>query len=199
MNTTPPLSPREQASLFVNDYARKSAALEAATADTRAEITALTAALNQASAPYLLELEKIEAAAKAHALEHGEAIFGDKRSLIENGFCLSTRLTDVVQCEDEEATLIALMRDSIKGATDADRIAASACVRLAPTLHKQYIASQFDTSPDWFSQYGISITERISASLKPAPKPRTKKASKLKSDVGTPARSDSDTPLEDAA
>ena len=181
MNTTPHNPTiREQASALVNNYARKSAALEAATADTRAQIAALTAALNKASAPYVEELENIELTAKAFALEYGEEIFGDKRSLTENGFCLAIRPSDVVQCEDEETVLVALMRDSLKGPTDADKIAASACVRLAPTLNKQYILSQYDAAPAWFAQYGISITERISASLKPAPKPRAKKATKLK-------------------
>lgn len=179
---TPQSNPtiREQASALVNDYARKSAALDAATADIRSQITALTAALNKAAAPHLEELDRIERTAKALALEFGEEIFGEKRSLTENGFCLAIRPSDVVQCEDEEAVLVALMRDSLKGLTDADKIAASACVRLNPTLNKQYILSQFDAAPAWFAQYGISITERISASLKPAPKPRAKKATKLK-------------------
>jgi hypothetical protein len=180
-NTDPP--PRERASQLVNDYARLAATLEAATSQIRAEITALTAALNKAAAPHVHELELIEAEAKQLALDHGAEIFGEgKCSLTENGMCLATRCTDVVQIEDEDAALQALMRESVKGATDAERIAASACVRLNPQINKQYILSQYDSAPEWFALWGITLVERVSASLKPAPKPRAKKASKLKTE-----------------
>ncbi len=177
---TPPTDPRLEASRLVNLYATKSAALNAATADVRAELAALTASLNKIEAPHKAALDAIEAEAKVLALAYGEEIFGDKKSLTENGYCLAIRPTDVVQCADEEATLAALMRESLKGTTDADKIAASACVRLSPELNKQYILSQYDAAPQWFSLFGISVAERLSASLKQAPKPRAKKASKLK-------------------
>ncbi|MCF7788640.1 MAG: hypothetical protein K9N47_21130 [Prosthecobacter sp.] len=182
---TPTTDPRTEASRLVNLYAAKSATLNAATADVRAELAALTASLNKIEAPHRAELDKIEAEAKALALQHGEEIFGDKKSLTENGYCLAIRPTDVVQCEDEDATLAALMRESIKGATDADKIAASACVRLNPELNKQYILSQFDAAPEWFALFSISVNERLSASLKQAPKPRAKKATKLKTTEAT--------------
>lgn len=174
------LTPREQASQLVNTYATKSAALIAATADVRAELAALTASLNKIESPFKLELEQISDQAKALALEHGKDIFGERSSLTENGYVLGIRPTDVVQCEDEDATLAALMREAVKGTTDADKIAASACVRLNPELNKQYILSQFDAAPEWFALFGISVTERLSASLKQAPKPRARKAVKLK-------------------
>ncbi|MFZ2279284.1 MAG: hypothetical protein WAW39_15940 [Prosthecobacter sp.] len=177
---TTTLDPRTEVSRLVNLYAAKTATLNAATADVRAELTALTASLNKIEAPHRAELDKIEADAKALALQHGPEIFGDKKSLTENGYCLAIRLTDVVQCEDEDATLAALMREAVKGSTDADKIAASACVRLNPELNKQYILSQFDDAPEWFAQFNISVNERLSASLKQAPKTRARKATVLK-------------------
>lgn len=189
MQTLPTVStdPRTEASRLVNLYAAKSATLNAATADVRAELAALISSLNKIEAPHKAELEAIEAEAKKLALEHGDAIFGDKKSLTENGYCLAIRPTDVVQCEDEAATLAALMRESVKGATDSDKIAASACVRLNPELNKQYILSQFDAAPAWFALFGISITERLSASLKQAPKPRARKATATKLKTTEPA------------
>lgn len=180
-----PLSPgivtaREHASHLINAYAHKAAILEAATGETKAQIAALTAALNKAATPHLAELDAIADEAKKLALEFGPEIFGERHTLIENGYCLGTRTADVVTCDDEAATITALMRESAKGATEADRLAASACLRLDPQLNKQYVLSQFDSAPEWFALYGIGIAERVIASLKPAPKPRTKKASKLK-------------------
>jgi hypothetical protein len=176
----PKLSPREQASLLVNDYATKSAALEAATADTRAQITALTAALNQAAAPHIKMLEDIEAAAKALALEHGEEIFGDKRSLTENGFCLALRESAAVQVEDEDSAIRMLRKDAVAGYGSAVEMACHACLRTTTVLDRDYITRHYDESPHWFQQYGITIVDKLSASLKAAPKPRTKKATQLK-------------------
>jgi len=187
---TPPTptttDPRTEASRLVNLYATKQATLTAATADVRAELAALMASLNKIEAPHRAELDQIEAEAKALALQHGEVIFGEKKSLTENGYCLAIRPTDVVQCEDEDATLAALMREAVKGTTDADKIAASACVRLSPELNKQYILSQFDAAPEWFALFGISVAERLSASLKQAPKPRARKAAVLKATEPAP-------------
>lgn len=186
MTDSPPfplgiVTAREHASHLINAYAHKSAILEAATSETKAQIAALTAALNKAATPHLAELDAIADEAKKLALEFGPEIFGEERhTLIENGYCLGTRTADVVTCDDEAATITALMRESAKGATEGDRLAASACLRLDPQLNKQYILSQFDSAPEWFALYGIGIAERVIASLKPAPKPRTKKASKLK-------------------
>lgn len=188
MTTPATPTPREKASQLVNDYARKQAALKAATAGTQAEITALTAALNQASAPYLLELEKIEAEAKALALENGEEIFVGMRSLTENGFTLALRETAAVQVDDEDAAILMLKRDSTmamlnhpdEAAHKAVEIACNACLRTTTILDREYIARHYDEAPEWFQQYGISVVDKLSASLKPAPKPRAKKATKIK-------------------
>jgi len=180
MQTTPAHpSAREKASQLVNDYARKQAALKAATAETQAKITALTAALNQASAPYLLELERIEAEAKALALENGEEIFVGMRSFTENGFTLALRETAAVQVDDEDAAILMLKRDSNAAHKEVE-IACNACLRTTTILDREYIARHYDEAPEWFQQYGISVVDKLSASLKPAPKPRAKKATKIK-------------------
>ncbi len=182
IETPPTPSPREQASLLVNNYARKSAALEAATASIRAELAAQTAALNKAAAPHVLELESLEAEAKKLALDHGELIFGeDRRSLTENGFCLAIRETAAVVCEDEDSAIHMLRKDATDPRLDdGQQLACNACLRIEVTLDKSYILKHYDTAPRWFETYGLSVADKTSASLKPAPKPRARKATKLK-------------------
>lgn len=188
MNPTPStttLTPRERASELINSFARKQAALIAATSQTQAEITALTAALNKVSAPYNLELEQLEAEAKQLALEHGKEIFAGARTLIENGYCLGIRETSAVQVDDEEAAIHMLKRDAHNAILSAGpheeavRIACNACLRTTTVLDREYIARHCDEHPEWFAQYGISLVDKVSASLKPAPKPRARKATKL--------------------
>lgn len=185
MNPTPSIptmTPRERASELINSFARKQAALIAATSQTQAEIAALTAALNKVSAPYKLELEQLEAEAKQLALEHGKEIFAGARTLIENGYCLGIRETSAVQVDDEEAAIHMLKRDAhnaifTAGAQEeAVRIACNACLRTTTVLDREYISRHCDEHPEWFAQYGISLVDKVSASLKPAPKPRAKKA-----------------------
>lgn len=181
---TPVRSPREQASQLINDYARLSATLDAATADTRAKITALTAALNEAARPHKEALERIEAAAKKLALEHGAEIFGEeKRSLTENGYTLGLRESAAVEVEDEAGAIRMLQKDA-GGAGRDTAMACNACLRTTVELDREYITRHFDEAPEWFAQYGISVVDKQSASLKPAPKPRTAKAKQVKKPKG---------------
>ncbi len=189
MNTTPtaptaPQSPREQASQLVNAFASKTASLEAATAETRAQITTLTAALNQASAPYLMELAKLEDEAKALALKHGPEIFGDKRSLTENGYTLGLRETAAVVVDNEESAIRMIQGDakavSILPDSEDTVMALNACLRITITLDREYITRHYDEHPEWFGQYGISVEDRQSASLKKAPPPRVAKPKQKK-------------------
>lgn len=184
-------SPREQASRLINDYARLKATLEAATAETRAQIAALTAALNQASAPHLLELDRIEHQAKTLALEHGAEIFGeDKRSLSENGFTLALKEAASVQVEDEEAAIRMLRKDALRGGSDDTAMACKACLREKVELDREYITRHYDEAPSWFEQYGITVVDKLSASLKPAPKPRASKAKTKLKTAETPMESE---------
>lgn len=175
-----PIDPKTRASQLINAFAQKSALLEAATAPTRAEITALTAALNEAALPHKMALEALEAEANALALEHGAAIFGeDKRSLTENGFTLAVRETEAVACEDEESTLHMLMKDAARCVPGSDSaMALNACMRVTRGLNKEYVLDHYSEAPEWFAAYGLSVVDKSSASLKPAPKPRAPKAAK---------------------
>lgn len=177
-------TPREQASWLINEYAKLKSILDAATAETRAKITAATAALNTASAPHLEKIEHIENVAKQLALEHGPAIFGeDRRSLTENGFTLGVRDTDAVQVEDEANAIRMLQRDAKAAKTKEGRMACNACLRVHAELDREYILNHIDDhddAPFWFEQYGLSVVTKQSASLKPAPKPRSVKVKKLK-------------------
>ncbi|MBB5033144.1 hypothetical protein [Prosthecobacter vanneervenii] len=176
---TPNPTPRERASQLINDYARKRAALIAVTSQTQAEITALTAALNKVASPYQLELDQLEAEAKQLALEHGDDIFADARTLIENGYCLGIRETSAVQVEDEEVAIQMLQRDVKVAETNKateTALACNACLRVHVELDREYIARHYDEAPAWFDQYGIKMVDKVSASLKPAPKPRAKKS-----------------------
>lgn len=182
MQTQPtPLTPREHASKLVNDFASKTANLESATADTRAQITTLTAALNQASAPFLLELANLEQEAKELALAHGPEIFGDKRSLNENGYILCLRETTAVQVEDEAVAIRMLKRDAHDAILHSNshkevEMACNACLRVTTELDREYITRHYDEAQEWFQQYGISMVDKLSASLKKAPPPRVAKA-----------------------
>jgi len=174
-------NPKLEASRLINDYALKSAALEAATADIKAELAALTAMLNKASAPHAAELEKIEAEANALALAHGAAIFGkESRSLTQNGFILQVRSSHAVVCEDEASAMRELLHLSRNAKTQEAQIAALACLRTKTELDKDYITKHYDNHREWFNVFGLEVVERETASLKPAPKVKAKKATQKK-------------------
>jgi hypothetical protein len=177
-----PLTPRQEASALLNEYATLKAALEAATGPVKAQITNLVAALHAAASPYEEQLKRIEAAAKQFALTHGPDIFGDdKRSLTENGFTLALKESASVEVEDEEAAIRMLRKDAERGGSDDTAMACNACLRTHVGLDREYILRHYDEAPNWFAQYGIEVVDKESASLKPAPKPRVSKAkSKLK-------------------
>jgi hypothetical protein len=169
--------PRHTACRLVNEYATLKASLESATAETRAQIVNLTAALNAAAAPYELKLKSLEDEAKALALTHGLDIFGeDKRSLTENGFTLALKESAAVQVDDEDAAIRMLQKDAQRGGSDDTAMACNACLRTVVTLDREYILRHYDEAPMWFEQYGIAVVDKESASLKPAPKPRVSKA-----------------------
>lgn len=175
------MSPREQATQLLNDYARRKAALDAATSSVRAEITNLTAALNTAAAPHEAELKQLEKQALALALEHGAEIFDeDKRSLQQNGLVLAVRESAAVEVEDEPQAIRSLQRDAqgVRGSDTA--MACNACLRVSVELDREYILRHFDDSPEWFAQYGIAVVDKKSASLKPAPKLRAAKSKTVK-------------------
>lgn len=180
-STILPRTPREEAAHLLNEYARIQALITAATAEPQAKIIHLTAALNEAAAPFKAKLEEIEARAKKLALEHADALFGeDSRSLTENGFTLRVRETAAVEVEDEESAIRMLKKDAERGGSDDTAMACNACLRVSIVLDREYILRHYDEAPTWFAQYGITVEDKKSASLKPAPKPRTAKAKQVK-------------------
>jgi|GEM_PF-1812180 len=174
-------TPRERASALINQFATKTAALEAATAETRAQIVSQTAALNQASAPYLMDLAQLEDQAKSLALEYGPAIFGqDRRSLTENGYVLGLRETTAVVVENEKDAVRMIQQDlqqaEFTSNDEALVMGYKSLLRINVELDREYIDRHFDAHSDFFLQYGISVASRQSASLKKAPPPRPAKA-----------------------
>lgn len=174
---TPP-TPRQHALDLIASYATHKATLEAASAPILAQIASLQAALATATCEAKARLEDLEDQAKALALQHGPEIFGpDKSSLIECGLILAVRPSESVKVDDEDASLRALQRDAESPSSPlATRLAAQACLRVKRELNKSYILENHQHAPEWFAQYGISVEERQSASLKPAPKPRAAKS-----------------------
>jgi len=80
--------------------------------------------------------------------------------------------------DDEESAILMLKRDiKVAEANQATEtaMACSACLRINVELDREYITRHYDEAPQWFGQYGISVVDKNSASLKPAPKPRTRK------------------------
>lgn len=190
MKTQP--TPREKASQLVNEYARKQAALDAATADTRADITTLTAALNQASAPFRMELANLEQQAKELALAYGPEIFGTKRSLVENGYKLALTATDEVEIDGGEDAACMRIRRALAavGTSDDDtsrntRLALNACLNITMKINRTYVKAQYDDYPEFFESHGLRLVAKDSASLNKAPPPREAKAKKKASKLQT--------------
>lgn len=186
------LTHREQASALLNEYATLKASLEAATAPVKAQITGLVAALNAAAAPYEEQLKRLDEQAKAMALAHGPAIFGeDRRSLTENGFTLALKESASVEVDDEEAAIRMLRKDAASlSVNDDTAMACNACLRTKVELDREYILRHYDEAPGWFEQYGIEVVDKQSASLKPAPKPRASKAKTQLKTAAAPVESE---------
>jgi len=169
------LTPRQYALELLTDYATTKASLEAAAGPTLAQIAALQASLALATEEHKTRLESLEEKAKALALEHGAEIFGsDKHSLTECGHILAVRPSQAVQVDNEEAAILMLKRDANMGDLNT-AMACHACMRVTTELDRQYILRSYEQSPEWFGQYGIQVVDKLSASLKPAPKPRASK------------------------
>ncbi len=199
MNTeTTPLTPREQAIHLLSDYATAQADLKAATSPFEAESTRISAAIAKATAKEKASIEAIELELKALALEHGPAIFGDKRGLVENGWRLGLTDVEEVEIDGDEQTLCRRVLQDLKRVEKQieaaelagdqaalrslgfERLALSSLLSVKLAINKTYVKDNADDSADWFDQYGLRIIDRESASVKPAPKPRVPKSAKTK-------------------
>lgn len=177
MNTDLPPS-RSKALQLLADYATTKANLDAASTPTIAKITALQSALSTATAEIKARLERLEEEAKQLALEHGIEVFGpERKSLQENGFILAVRPTAAVEIEDDDFAVRQLQdRANAPDVDQQTKVACLACLRIKVEINKPFILQHYDTSPEWFHEFGISVVDKESASLKPAPKPRAAKA-----------------------
>lgn len=205
---TPTTDPRTEASRLVNLYATKEAALNLATAEVQAQLTAATAALHKIKAPHQLELDEIKAAAEELALKHGPEIFGTKRSFVENGWKLGLTAVEEVEMDADEQTVCRIvlrdLREVERKIEDAEtagdalrvqdlqyqRLALSSLLTIKYSVNKTYVKDNADDSADWFEMYGVRVVGRDSASLKKAPPSQAgktaKKSAKLKTTEPAP-------------
>jgi hypothetical protein len=207
MNTpaSKPLPPKEQAQHWLADYALAQADLKAAVSPFEAEATKIQTAITKATAAEQARIDELEAQLKQLALSHGPEIFGEKRGLVENGWRLG--LTDVEEVEidgDEQTLCRRVLQDlkrvekNIEAAEAAgdqaalrslgfERLALSSLLSVKLAINKPYVKDNADDSADWFDQYGIRVTDRESASVKPAPRPRVARAVKRTINMGQEA------------
>ena len=198
--TTPtaPKTPREKVIHLLHDYATAQADLKAAKAPFEADATRIKAAIAKATAAEAARLDALEAELKDLALKHGTEIFGDKRGLIENDWRLGLTSVEEVEIDGDEQSLCrrilqelkrvereiegaeALGREKELRALGFERLALSSLLSVKLSINKPYIKDNADESADWFEQYGIRVTSHDSASVNPAPKPKTAAAKKSK-------------------
>ncbi|MCF7785591.1 MAG: hypothetical protein K9N47_05680 [Prosthecobacter sp.] len=134
-----------------------------------------------------MELANLEQEAKELALAHGPEIFGEKRSLTENGYKLALTATDEVEIDGGEEAACSRIRRALakigNGDDDAsrnNRLALNACLNVTTKINRTYVKDQYDGSAAWFEEHGLRVVEKESASLKKAPPPRVAKAKQKK-------------------
>lgn len=195
---TAPKTPREKVIHLLNDYATAQADLKAARAPFEADATRIKAAIAKATAEETARIEALEAELKDLALKHGTEIFGDKRGLVENDWRLGLTVVEEVQIDGDEQTLcrrilheLKRVEKQIEAAELAnneaalrslgfERLALSSLLSWKLSINKTYVKDNADESADWFEQFGIRVTSHDSASVNPAPKTKTPKASNSK-------------------
>lgn len=190
------LPPREEAIHLLADFATAQAALKAAVAPFEAETAQINAAIAKATAAEKARIEELEEKLKAMALKHGPEIFGEKRGIIENGWRLGLTEVEEVEIDGDEQTVCRVVLRELKRVEkevelnekvqDEKRLRELSFEHLALTsllsvklaINRTYVKDNAELHADWFDQFGIRVIERESASVKPAPKPRTGKARK---------------------
>lgn len=159
------------------ELALKRAALKEALSPFETQIAAIQRACTEATAEEATGIEQLEDELKQMALNHGEEIFGaDKSSLMLGLLLLSTRPTEKVELtQDEQAVIDGLLKAAKSHPEKATRLAAHACVRTKHEINKTFVRENWDAFSEWFSAFGLTLVEGISASItekKPArPKP----------------------------
>ena len=192
MNTapTPPTSAKERAISLMAQISTIKAALNTELAPLQQQAAEITALIAVATAPHQIKLDALKAEAEALGLAECLEVFGEHHSsLISSNLALKLNEGEAVICEDEQTTLKHLLKEAGKAhliidpadsATDADRMAASACIRIKYELNKAYIQAMYEVFPEWFNARGIFLETTRTVKLTDAPKPRAAKPKKEK-------------------
>lgn len=156
-------------------------ALREALAPYETQVAALQKACSDATAEECTRIENLETELKRLALLHSEEIFGDERSIQVNLFTLGIRPSEKVEIMGDEDEVISALQRAAKQHPDlATRVAAEACLRVKIELNKPFIREKWDSFQDWFTIFGLKLTEQLSVAIterKPA-KPKPSKALK---------------------
>ncbi len=178
METTPTPAPdyRAKALSMLAELQLKKHALREALAPYETQVAALQKACSDATAEECTRIENLEAELKRLALLYPDEIFGETKSLQVNLFTLGIRPAEKVDFIGPEQEVISALQTAAKSHPDpATRLAAEACLRTTVELNKPFIRDKWESFQDWFTIFGLKITEQISASIserKPAkPKP----------------------------
>ncbi|MES2597219.1 MAG: hypothetical protein V4662_17865 [Verrucomicrobiota bacterium] len=140
--------------------------------------------LANATADDVATIKKIEDALKLLAVEQSEAIFGSGSTLLQGTLALVLKTSDAVEFIGDEDDIISRLKEAAKDHPDAGvRFAARACLRIKYEVNKQFILSMWEEYSEWFESFGLTVAERVSASIserkeKAAKAPRAKKADK---------------------
>jgi hypothetical protein len=174
------MTPKEQAIHLLADLSAAKAALEAATAPFLAEAARINAAITKATAQSKAEIDDIEAQLIALGLAHGPEIFGDEHgSMIENGLRLLVTPSEAVELlEEEEVICKRLERDLREAKEPSQRLGLASLLTIKLGVNKAYALRNYEHAPEWFEFYGVSILQRKNASVRPAPKPKGGKSKK---------------------
>lgn len=153
-------------------------ALRESLAPYETQVAALQKACSDATAEECTRIENLESELKRLALLYPEEIFGESRSIQVNLFTLGIRPSEKVDFSGDEDDVISALQSAAKSHPDpATRIAAEACLRTKVELNKPFIRDKWESFQDWFTIFGLKLTEQLSAAVterKPA-KPRPSK------------------------
>jgi phage host-nuclease inhibitor protein Gam len=158
--------------------ARKEDLIAIAKADMKAQVTAIQAAAAKIIGPLISERDLMEAEIKADIETHRATILGAGKTLSLDTHVIAYRSSETVTCEDEEATTASLMAMADdETASDADRMSAMACLRIAePSLDKGFVKKNWKRFSAWFTGHGINKERSEKLSIKPLKTPEVETA-----------------------
>lgn len=180
------LPPKERALHLLAEYSAAQSTLNAATAPFEAQKAAIDAALTTATAAEKARIDALKSELEALALAHGPDIFGTGHSsLVSNGYRLLVTESEATELlQDEDAICRRLFADLKALENTEDRVgvlALRSLLRIKLSVNKEYALANYEAAPEWFLHYGVTLTDKESASVRPAPKPKASKTAKKNS------------------